>query len=69
MKKILTVVLALALLLSCASFSLADEPVALTVMVRRNAAVNVPAEENEAWKYAAEKVGVKLNFIDVDAGS
>ena len=69
MKKILTVVLALALLLSCASFSLADEPVTLTVMVRRNAAVNVPAEENEAWKYAAEKVGVKLNFIDVDAGS
>ena len=56
--------LLLALILALFSFQavLAEEPVTLTVLVRRNAAVNAPAAENTAWQYVAEQLNLNLEF-------
>ena len=67
MKKLaLALVLVVALVSQCA-LAEAEEPVTLSILVCRNAAVNVPAEENEAWKYAAEQNGVVLEFTEIDS--
>lgn len=69
MKKMLTLILALMLALSFGAVAAAEEPITLTIMCSRNAAVNVAAEENTAWQAAAAAVGINLEFIDVDNGS
>ena len=69
MKKLaLALVLVVALVSQCA-LAEAEEPVTLSILVCRNAAVNVPAEENEAWKYAAEQNGVVLEFTEIDSSA
>ena len=69
MKKLaLALVLVVTLVSQCA-LAEAEEPVTLSVLVCRNAAVNVPAEENEAWKYAAEQNGVVLEFTEIDSSA
>ena len=68
MKK-LALILTLVLVLLSVQPVLAQEPVTLTVLVSRNAAVNVPAAENEAWKYVADKLNIRLEFIDIDSSA
>lgn len=63
--------LLLALILALFSFQavLAEEPVTLTVLVSRNAAVNAPAAENTAWQYVAEQLNLNLEFTEIDSAA
>lgn len=67
MRKILSLVMALAMLLGMCSFATAEEPVVLTWYVREN-----PAPSNQmVWdainEYMVEKINVKIDFKFIDS--
>lgn len=69
MKKFVTLLLALVMVLSCASFAVAEEPVKLTLMGSRNTAVMLPFEEHLGFKYMEELLGIDFEFIDIPSSS
>jgi len=60
MKKLLSILLALVMLLSMTSIALADEPITLSVFIGDPG--DQPAEDNKIYKLIEEKFGIKFQF-------
>lgn len=63
MKKLLAILLSLALMMGAASFALAEEPVTVTVMFHGSNVTDDTAVLEKLNEYLTEKIGVKLDVV------
>lgn len=61
MKKVLSIVMALALILGCCSFAAADEKVHLTAVIAQHSACP-PFDDSPIWKKICDEAGVELEW-------